>query len=917
MNGPDRVDEMPPNPFVGPRPIEKGQPIFGRDLEIAHLYDLLYAERIVLLYSPSGAGKSSLVQAGLIPRLAQQFDVWKPVRVNLQPQSDLGGVNRYVRSCNLGFEAGVPKRLQREESYLSSLTLQDYLAGRPQRPSAPKNMVLIFDQFEEVLTLDPLGVEAKREFFSQLGKLLQDNPGIWALFVIREDYLAPFDPYAEQLPTHLKNRFRLDLLWTKAAQEAIGMTVESAGRSFAPRALGRIVADLAMMQVQQPGGDFKSEPGRYIEPMHLQVVCRNLWERMAPDRMVIEDSAIDSFGDVTHALAEYYEGEVAKSAGGDERVERSIREWVGGMLITRGNIRGQVLRESGRSGGLDNSLIERLIDAHLVRGEQRAGATWYELSHDRLVEPIRVNNDHWFAVHLSKAQQRALQWEREGEPEGLLVTGGELVAAKRWLALAGVEPTDCERRYLAASQKRNWRVRQVRAAVAVLITLSIVCLAMYVMARHERDRAELNLQLAKQAVDESLSSAGRQRARESADSPEMEAFRKELLDKAAAFYAVFTRENTGNLKLRTDAAWAHSRLGDVNRLLERRDEAMKEYTRAIQSFQSLAAQYPNVTEYRQALAYCHNWMGETLRIGLEDSATPDESTRTEARKEYDEALRLQQQVHATDPANTSDIQELARSYYNRGILRFDGGDRQGSESDFRAAIVLLEPIADLAAKKINNQSSPQPAEELARVYHNLATLEEDEGKSEGAKALYEQAIQLAGQLVASSPQEREYKTELALYCEGEATLLLDVNDLADAERKNHEALDIVEELANPAPALSLEQAKILQLRSEILTASGSPDAVDASERERDLLERLGRGETMRHPLFHVMYKNLAVNYIELATKELDDGDLRGAQFSLKGLAQIMPQLIPEDKAPAELTYDDLQRRLQLRLSRHK
>lgn len=123
MTGPERLDEVPLNPFVGPRPIEKGQPIFGRDLEIAQLYDLLYAERIVLLYSPSGAGKSSLVQAGLIPRLAQQFDVWKPVRVNLQPQSDLGGVNRYVRSCNLGFEAGVPKRLQREESFLSSLTL--------------------------------------------------------------------------------------------------------------------------------------------------------------------------------------------------------------------------------------------------------------------------------------------------------------------------------------------------------------------------------------------------------------------------------------------------------------------------------------------------------------------------------------------------------------------------------------------------------------------------------------------------------------------------------------------------------------------------------------------------------------------------------------------------------------------------
>jgi len=83
MIGRDAVAGMPANPFVGPRPIEKDQPLFGRDLEIAQLYDLLCSERIVLLYSPSGAGKSSLIQAGLIPRLAQLFDVWKPVRVNL------------------------------------------------------------------------------------------------------------------------------------------------------------------------------------------------------------------------------------------------------------------------------------------------------------------------------------------------------------------------------------------------------------------------------------------------------------------------------------------------------------------------------------------------------------------------------------------------------------------------------------------------------------------------------------------------------------------------------------------------------------------------------------------------------------------------------------------------------------------
>ncbi|HEX7180799.1 MAG TPA: hypothetical protein VF756_03085, partial [Thermoanaerobaculia bacterium] len=67
------VDEKAPaavravgrNPYVGPRPFELGERLWGRDEETAGLYYLLSAERIVLLHSPSGAGKSSLVQAGL------------------------------------------------------------------------------------------------------------------------------------------------------------------------------------------------------------------------------------------------------------------------------------------------------------------------------------------------------------------------------------------------------------------------------------------------------------------------------------------------------------------------------------------------------------------------------------------------------------------------------------------------------------------------------------------------------------------------------------------------------------------------------------------------------------------------------------------------------------------------------------
>src|ERR1039457_878093 len=96
------------NPFVGPRPIDTGQKIFGRDREIEELFYLLNAERIVLLHSPSGAGKSSLIQAGLVPRLKQeQFDVWPTIRVSTEPPADTTA-NRYVLSTVQSLEEELP-----------------------------------------------------------------------------------------------------------------------------------------------------------------------------------------------------------------------------------------------------------------------------------------------------------------------------------------------------------------------------------------------------------------------------------------------------------------------------------------------------------------------------------------------------------------------------------------------------------------------------------------------------------------------------------------------------------------------------------------------------------------------------------------------------------------------------------------
>ena len=944
------------NPFVGPRPLERGQPIFGRDREIDDLYYLLSAERIVLFYSPSGAGKSSLLQAGLIPRLQAQFDVWAPVRVNLAAsdadgvngsgpgessqmledsspryleQLDLSsplpvdvdtkftvGLNRYVRSCILGFEAEVPKERQRPADVIEKMTLAEYVASRPRRRSAPKDIVLIFDQFEEVLTTDSNSFEPKRGFFYQLGQLLKD-PHIWAIFALREDYLAAFDPYSRLVPTNLKNRFRLDLLKYDGAKEAIKKTAELAGKSFSVEAIFSLMTSLESIKVELAGGEFILLMGNDIEPLHLQVTCRNLWQRMDPGRTEIQKSDIEEFGDVSVALGEYYASEVSKIARGDVSIEREIRVWFGDALITRDRVRGSVQRGGYKSGNLGNDLIEELIKAHLVRRELHAGSTWYELAHDQLIIPVLKDNEIWFGEHLNKVQQRAAQWAKENEPWSLLLTGKDLEEAERWEKQNWASSWR-ERQFLDACREQRRRKRQGQAALALLICLLFVISGLGFQAWRAQKRAEANLSLAKQAVDQSLSSAGRQQGRESQDSPDIEAFRKELLGKAATFYAAFISYNAGTEELRAESASAHSRLADIDRLLDKRGDAVKEYKNAIAAFEKLAKDHPKEVIYQQRLAYCHNWLGETQRLWYERGLTPDKTLASQATTEYNAALSLQQQIHDATPQNAQYTQELARSHYNRGILENDLGDRNAAEGDLRRAMALLEPLVGQKITVDPQQTTPSAAQDLARTDNDLAALDAKQGNNDEARKLYERAIGIGEQLTAADKDRREYKYELANYYDNEARLLVDTGDQKLAADRNHDSLDLIEELTTPASSIGLEEAKILQLRSKILMQSGAADALEEAERERELLNQLQSGGLSQgHPLFHVIYQNLALNYLDLAKMELKNGNVADAQLSLKSLALVIPELAPEDKPDIEQSYEYYARQLKTGRSSRK
>ncbi len=471
-------------PFVGPKPIAMGRLLFGRDREVRTLTDLLLGKRIVLLHAPSGAGKSSLVNAGLIPALESYgLNTLPIIRVNKGLSSALvttsTGPNRYRASMLQSLEEGrlAPTPLLPTE--FGTMHLADYLKRRNAQAMEQVAQVLIFDQFEELLTADPFDLEQKRAFLTDVGEALRD-PQLWALFVVRDDYVGPLEPYLQFIPTQLSVRLRLELLTRAAAAEAIQRPARSeavateATETFTPEAAERLAGDLSRVLVREDSGSLKPEAGLYVEPLHLQIVCKELWDRKPAQMQQVDDSFIEAaiasvdnklrnyysnseikkLTAVDMFLADYYARSVQETAVNNKVDEWRVRHWFDLRLITAQNIRGQVMESDETSMGLPLGAVRELIDVHyLARQERRRGINWFELAHDRLVHPIRGDNQRWFQTHLSPFHDRAVRWVGAGQPPDMLLAGADLVEMERWNKEQQGKLTDEEEALLDASRR--------------------------------------------------------------------------------------------------------------------------------------------------------------------------------------------------------------------------------------------------------------------------------------------------------------------------------------------------------------------------------------------------------------------------------------------------------------------------------
>jgi Tol biopolymer transport system component len=460
-----------PNPYIGPVPftVSDAARFHGRDDDLRRLMVLFVAQRVVLLYSPSGAGKTSLVEAKILPALERKrFEVFPTVRVNLRLADESSSANSFVLST---INSLTPHRtksanpaLTGEERTESLLTFHESEPIGMDLVAFWENMravlgerraVLFFDQFEEALTAAPHDKPRKEQFFDQLGAILEADDRLWAMFAIREDYLAELDPFRHLIPGELNSTYRLELLNEWQAMEAIQKPAATERVTFSTEAAEKLVNQLRRMTIKRRDGRTDFALGPFVEPVQLQVVCQTLWEDLEPTaHSVIQANSISPEGHVDASLKDFYSRTVSRIAAKHGVDERDIRDWFSNELTTEHGLRGQVMGTGDLS--LAQTVIDALVDAHLVRVEERRGIQWYELAHDRLVAPIRHENAKWFEENLHPLQRQAELWKKD-KPGRLLLRNPQLEDAQEWAREHHRRLSENDRAFLRASIREQER----------------------------------------------------------------------------------------------------------------------------------------------------------------------------------------------------------------------------------------------------------------------------------------------------------------------------------------------------------------------------------------------------------------------------------------------------------------------------
>ncbi|MCP5417779.1 MAG: SUMF1/EgtB/PvdO family nonheme iron enzyme [Chromatiaceae bacterium] len=374
--GPSSFDDSP----IGHRTF------FGRDSEAGELADRIAAEQLTILYGKSGIGKTSLLNAGLFPRLRSLGFAPLLVRPREVTGSWLSAIAAAAQEMaerhNLKITA--PQQPSHIGEYFAGLLLT-----QGDRFLLP---VLVLDQFEEIFRLDP---SSKDDFGATVGALLSGVPrlhhktsGLRVVLSLREEFVGALEEFTHTLPGLLSSRYRLQSMTREGAQLAIVEPARLPGAEFASPVFKYGSDMLARLM------DFLGNRGSF-EPIQLQVICRyieqEVLERSRRGESFSPVNHSDYFDDPAsgfhHILATFYADTLSKI---DNEIDlHRARELCEYGLVRPDGYRDSLSAERiEREYHVSAQTLDLLVDSRLLRREDRLNDLWYELTHDRLAEAI-------------------------------------------------------------------------------------------------------------------------------------------------------------------------------------------------------------------------------------------------------------------------------------------------------------------------------------------------------------------------------------------------------------------------------------------------------------------------------------------------------------------------------------------------
>lgn len=485
-------------PYLGPAPYlrEHADRFGGRDAEADDLACLIEAHQVVLLYSQSGAGKSSLINAKLTPMLQQRdcrVMLTRPGRQAPRGVQSDADTNPFVDNLleNLQSE-------DHRDGNSGTSVLEEALSRGVTQPSDTGALnVVILDQFEETFTYSsPRKSKYRRELMTRLSNALASTADLRLVFSIREEYIGSLEPYAG-LFDGFRTRRRLDRLTIAQSREAIQKPLLGTKYVWNEDALKLLLKELTTFKVRDSDGTIREIGEERVEPVQLSVVCRYLWNKLVRSEQTTFTAAlVEESGNVDAALKEFYDNAVLSAVETSGADERKLRRFFHYRLITEFGTRGSYLRGEHETGDIPNTALDVLDCLHLTHTEQRAGAPWYELAHDRFVPAIIESNRAWLLRQLKpehietsrRLADRAERWNADHRDRRHLLSDRDLGEAEILVVSPSAPDLGLDREvvraFLEASREKSsaemlakLRSRQFLAGIAFLSAALLLIVA--------------------------------------------------------------------------------------------------------------------------------------------------------------------------------------------------------------------------------------------------------------------------------------------------------------------------------------------------------------------------------------------------------------------------------------------------------